>query len=202
MTDTQENFDDKLSSLLRVIASEGVQNAARGFSGMLGKNLTVKEPTIRLIPLSEIPSTLGGPEKEAVGIYLRADGQLIGQIMLIVPIDKAMELVDMLMDVPAGTTQTLGSLERSALAEVGNITASFFLNTVASITGLEVVPTPPAVMVDMVGAILDIVVATIGGVVEQVLILQTMFMCGTREVEANFWVIPDPSALASIRLGG
>lgn len=198
MTDLSVTFDEHLRSLLEAMANEGVQHAARGLSDMVGETVTVSEPMVRLVPLTDIPLLLGGPENEAVGIYLQAEGKIGGQIMLILPLPKAQELVDLLMGEPVGTTRHLGSLERSALAEVGNLTGTFFLNAVALLTGLGGRPSPPAVMVDMLGAILDIIIATCGGISEQVLMIQASFLRGGREVEANFWVIPDPATLALI----
>lgn len=190
-------FDDRLYSLLRVLATEGIRSAAAGLSGMLGKAVVVSEPRVRLVPLTDIPTLLGGPEVEAVGIYLQIRGGWVGQIMLIMPHEKALELVDLLMELPPGTTDQLGQLERSALAEVGNLTGSFFLNAVAQRLGLDIRPSPPAVMVDMVGAILDIVAAVSGGVAEHVLMLEGSFLRQNREVAVDFWVIPDPAALAA-----
>ncbi len=190
-------FDDRLYSLLRVLATEGIRSAAAGLSGMLGKAVVVSEPRVRLVPLTDIPTLLGGPEVEAVGIYLQIRGGWVGQIMLIMPHEKALELVDLLMELPPGTTDQLGQLERSALAEVGNLTGSFFLNAVAQRLGLDIRPSPPAVMVDMVGAILDIVAAVSGGVAEHVLMLEGAFLRQNREVAVDFWVIPDPAALAA-----
>ncbi len=195
--DLVRTFDDHLHELLRIMAAEGIRNAAAGLSGMVGAEITVTDPHIRLVPMTDIPTLLGGPEEEAVGIYLQAQGDVQGQIMLIMPCDKALELVDMLMEQPLGTTQQLGALERSALAEVGNMTASFFLNAVAKRLHLDIRPSPPAVMVDMVAAILDIVAAISGGVSEHVLLMQGAFMRDGREVEVNFWVLPDPGALAA-----
>ena len=194
-------FDEKLMAMLQVIAREGITNAARGFSGLLGVQLNVQNPGAHLVALKDIPNLLGGPENEAIGIYLRAEGGLAGQIMLIIPYQKALELVDLMMENPSGTTTTFGSLERSALAEVGNQAGTFFLNTLAAITGKDIRPTPPAVMVDMIGAILDIIIATMGGISEHVLLLQANLENGEREVETNFWVIPDPETLRIIQAG-
>ncbi len=191
----EEKFDDRLLAFLDVIAKEGLQNAAKGFSGMVGETLRVKNPNVSLVPLSHIPEMLGGPENEAVGIYLRVEGDLAGQIMLILPCEKAFGLVDLIMGLSPGTTNHLGHLERSALAEVGNITGSFFLNSVANQTGVNSRPSPPAVMVDMVGAILDIIVATSGGLSAHVLMFKASFELGEQELEADFWVIPDPKTL-------
>lgn len=198
MTDNMEYFDKKLSSALQTIAQEGIHNAARGFSGLLGQTLTVINPTVRLVPLFDIPSMSGGPETEAIGIYLRAEGDLSGQIMMIIPYQKALELVDLLLGEPIGTTTQLGSYERSALAEVGNQAGTFFLNSVAKIIGGSLRPSPPAVMVDMVGAILDIIVATHGGITDQVMLLQADIMNGDRSIETNFWVIPEMGTLRTL----
>ncbi len=188
-------FHDELRPLLEVMAGEGIQRAMQGLSQMTGQNITVTQPKVTLIKLNEIPNLLGGPENEAVGVYLRAEGEMSGQIMLVFPYERALKLVDLLIDEPEGTTKTLGSFERSALAEVGNLTGSFFLNAVASMLGMEARPTPPAVMVDMVAAILDVIIATAAGVSEHVLMLSATFMQGEREAEASFWVIPDPRVL-------
>lgn len=191
-------FDQDLLEMVKAIASEGINNAAHGFSGMIGHKIEVSNPTLRLVPLLTIPEIVGGPEDDAVGIYLRFEGEMVGQIMMIMPYQKALELADLLMELPQGTTQNLSSLERSALGELGNLCGTFFLNSLAKLTGANLRPTPPAVMVDMVGAILDIVVATAGGISEHVLLMEANFMDGPRFVKADFWVIPDMSALQNL----
>jgi chemotaxis protein CheC len=195
------NYDAKFLSTLRTIATAGVHNAAIGFSSLLGHTIDVSQPDVRVVPLLDIPKLTGGPEKEAIGIYLRAEGDIAGQIMLILPLNKAFELVDLLLGLEPGATTTLGTLERSALGEVGNMTGTFFLNAVANLTGTSIRPTPPAVIVDMVGAILDIIIATTGGVSENVLLMQANFIDGDRAVETDFWVIPDAITLHLIKVG-
>ncbi len=193
-----DQLDEKLLEMLKNITSEGIKSAASGFSGMLGRQITVSNSTLRVVPLLSIPEIVGSPEDDAVGIYLRFEGDMMGQIMMIMPYIKAMELADLLMELPLGTTQRLGSMERSALGELGNLSGTFFLNSLAKSAGGNYLPSPPAVMVDMVGAILDVVVATAGGISENVFLMQACFMDGTRGVEANFWVIPDMIALQTL----
>jgi chemotaxis protein CheC len=190
--------DERLQSRWQDIARVSVPHAAEGFSGVLGEKVVASHSRTDLVPLLAIPEMLGGVENDAVGIYLRMQGAIPGQIMLIVPLPKALELADLVLGIPVGTTQQLGSLERSALAEVGNMTASFFLSAVASLTGFDSRPSPPAVVVDMVGAIIDIIVATSGGASEQVLVIRSAFQCDGREVQIDFWVIPDPATLSAL----
>ncbi len=193
-----DQLDEKMLEMLKNITSEGIKSAASGFSGMLGRQITVSNSSLRVVPLLSIPEIVGSPEDDAVGIYLRFEGDMMGQIMMIMPYLKAMELADLLMELPLGTTQRLGSMERSALGELGNLSGTFFLNSLAKSAGGNYLPSPPAVMVDMVGAILDVVVATAGGISENVFLMQACFMDGTRGVEANFWVIPDMVALQTL----
>lgn len=194
MQDTT-SFDKRLLEMLNTIASEGIKNAADGFSGMIGHKIEVSDPVLELVPLLTIPKVVGDLEDDAVGVYLRFEGDMTGQIMMIIPFTKALELTDLLMELPHGTTQRLGSLERSALGELGNLCGTFFLNSIAKAVGASFRPSPPAIMVDMVGAILDIVVATAGGINEHVLLMHADFKDGARFVQTDFWVIPDMRAL-------
>ena len=107
-----EKFSEKMSQYLQMIAREGIRNAAKGFSGMLGQELEVDDPVVSLIPLMDIAKEISGPEDEVVGIYLRAEGEMMTQFMTVIPYQRALELVDLLMDQDIGTTQVLGSLER------------------------------------------------------------------------------------------
>ena len=195
MSDTIFQLDDHQISLLREIAIEGVNHAVEGLSAMIGETLMTSDTIVTLEPVLNVTGLVGGPENEVVGIYLKTEGQMAGQFMLIVPIDKALELIDLLMGDPAGTATDVDDMGRSALAEVGNLTGSYFLNSVALMTGFETLPTPPAVMVDMVGAIMNIIVATAAEVVDQIVVIRTGIMHGDREVELYFWYVPDAQAM-------
>jgi chemotaxis protein CheC len=192
------SFDQGLLEAMKSIAREGIDHAAYGFSAMVGRKIQFSRPEARLVPILTIPEVVGKPDDDAVGIYLRFNGDLSGQIMMIIPHQKALELTDLLMELPSGTTQHLGPLERSALGELGNLCGSFFLNSIAKTVSADFRPSVPAVMVDMVGAILDVVVVTTGGISEHALLMQANFMDGARGVDVEFWVIPDLKALESL----
>ena len=198
MRQVSRQLGPKFLQALTALAKQGFQNAAEGLSGMTGVSLAVYDPTVNLVPLKDIPYVLGGPETDAVGIYLKMEGDISGHVLLIMPYQKALEMVDLLMDEPSGTTQKLGSLERSALAEVGNLTGTFFLNALAEQTGLPSRPSPPAVIVDMVGSILDIITALVGGIGDEVLMFQANFLIRDKEMNTDFWVIPDTSTLEKL----
>jgi chemotaxis protein CheC len=190
--------DPQLLGKMEAIAHEGIKSAAYGISQMAGRHIEVGQTAIRIAPLLEIPRIVGGPDEDAVGIYLRFNGDLIGQIMLVIPCGKVNGLVDMLMDVPQGTTQEIGKLEKSALGELGNLCGSFFLNSLAKAVDASFRPSPPAVMVDMVGAIMQIIVATSGASSEQVILVQANLLDETNTVDVAFCATPDMSTLQTL----
>lgn len=193
----EAQLTDRMKALLQVLAQEGLANAAQGLSSFVGQEITLADPHVELVPIVDIPQVMGGPETVVVGIYLAIEGDFDGHIMLLLKRENALELVDLLMDQPLGTTQKLDTLARSALAEVGNLTGSLFLNSVASLTGLSARPSPPAVMEDMLGSILDVVAVAVGAISEYVLLIETLFQRSGQEVEALFWVVPDLETLTS-----
>lgn len=184
-------------ALGRVI-EQAVANAAAGLSEMVGRSIDMRALEVSIMNVDQVPRLLSGPEDIAVGIYLAVGGDVNGHILLLLSPPDAKHLVDMLMDVPDGTTVFLGAMERSALGEVGNLTGSFFLNALAEITSLGAQPSPPAVMVDMGTAILDIPLVALAESSDDVLLISTAFAENERHVDAAFLVMPDVRSLRAI----
>lgn len=187
-------YNGPLSRLVLQV-SAGMENAARGLSGMLGRTITTGTSQAKVVRFSELYKDIGHPETGMVGIYLLMEGDLSGQAILILTVESALDMVDLLMEDPPGTSTSLGDLERSALGEVGNLTVAYFLNAMSSLTGRDLRPSPPAVMADMLGAILNVLATTAGMTGDELLIIETVIQDPKDKlVEARFWVIPDLSS--------
>ncbi len=187
-------YNGPLSRLVLQV-SAGMENAARGLSGMLGRTITTGTSQAKVVRFSELYADIGHPETGMVGIYLLMQGDLSGQAILILTVESALDMVDLLMEDPPGTSTSLGDLERSALGEVGNLTVAYFLNAMSSLTGRDLRPSPPAVMADMLGAILNVLATTAGMTGDELLIIETVIQDPKDKlVEARFWVIPDLSS--------
>ena len=202
VTNNTVQIDPALAPLLQIMASEGINRATDSFARMVGVPLIATQPQVKLVPLAQIALLLGGPEVEAVGIYLQAHGELNGQIMLVMPYENALRIVDFMMEEPRGTTKRLGVLERSALGELGNVTGTSFLNAIASLIGLGSLPTPPAMIVDMVGAILDIITSVVAQAGDHALMFSAELATDDGEEIANFWMVPDPEMVEAFTKWG
>ena len=169
---------------------------AYGLSTMSGQTIRYSNPQVECVPIERVTAYVGNPEAERVGIYLVMSGGLCGQALLILPKISALRLADLLVGDPPGTAVELGAMERSALAEVGNLVVSAFLNTMAvhnpqSLGLLR--PSPPVVMVDMLGAILNVVITPVAAMRDDLLIIDTNFGNIEQTVQGHFWIIPDPA---------
>ncbi len=177
------------------ILREVMERVARSLSDMIGQIVTNGVPTVKKIPISQVVQRAGAPETKIVGIYLNIESGLRGRVILILPFNFALNLVDLVMDAPRGTTTHLGLEERSALAEVGNLTLSYFLNSVVELVGKSDMlhPSPPSVVVDMLGAILNLCITSAAAVSDELVVIETIFKDVVRTVQFRFWVLPDPT---------
>ncbi|HEY91892.1 MAG TPA: hypothetical protein G4O07_08685, partial [Dehalococcoidia bacterium] len=117
-------------------------------------------------------------------------GATHGQILLAFQPSVAFELVDMAMGIPTGSTTSLEEMERSVLGEMGNIVGTFFLNALADSADVRLMPSPPAVVEDMVGALVNSVMAEALMENESVFVLRLTFSAVGREIQGHFLVLP------------
>jgi len=91
-------------------------------------------------------------------------------------------------------------MEMPALRDVGNAMATFFLNAVADSAGVTLHPSPPAVMMDMAGAVLDIALSQIMEHSDDTFIVRSSFRASNQEVDGDFLVLPSPELLNVLQL--
>jgi chemotaxis protein CheC len=175
-----------------------MRHVARGLSGMVGKDITNGSPRVESVPVTQVAMRAGDPETATVGVYLKLESDLRGWAVLILPLTQALNLVDLMMSVPLGTAINLGPAERSALGEAGNVMVSYFLNALAALAGTPnpLRPSSPAVVVDMMGVILNLMVTPAAASSDDLLIIETVFKDTAQALQARFWLSPDPRQLA------
>ncbi len=175
------------------LVSKGVTNALAGLADMVGKEIEVSSLEARYIEIKDVSYLVGGPEQTTAAIYLSVSGAAEGHMIVIYRPETAYDLIDMLLGQPSGTTTELGEMETSALGEMGNIVGSFFLNALADATGLKLRVSPPSVMMDMAGAILDAILAEVMLEVDQALVMQTSFGTEDMQINGTFLCLPSLS---------
>ena len=172
------------------LAQIGSINAITGLSEMVDQEIKVTALSLEEVSMRNASALIGEPDDMMVGIYLLFSGSASGQIMLAFQPQTAFDLVDMAMGTPPGTTRELGEMEQSVLAEAGNVVGSFFLNAVADHASLRLLPSPPVVVMDMVGSLMGTVLAGALQESESVFVIRLSFSSPDRQLEGRFLVLP------------
>ena len=156
-------FTDICLDAMREVGNIGLGNAMTALSTMTDQGVNISIPQVDVVPLPAFADMMGGAESVSACIYMPVAGDAPGHVAFFLPEDCARCLVDHLMGQPEGTTQELDELACSALMEVGNILASTYLVAIGSMTGLNLLASPPALAVDMTAAILASIATAIAG---------------------------------------
>ncbi|MBQ9346336.1 MAG: chemotaxis protein CheC [Oscillibacter sp.] len=193
-----KNYDE-LSSLeidtLREIGSIGTGNAASALSAMLGRNVRITLPEVRIMGYNEAIEWIGGPEAITAGVLVKISGQISGIMLSVQSLDFINLVLDSTLEEKIQDYGELKELERSALVEVGNIMISTFINALSSLADITVELTVPSLTVDMQGAILAVPMAEYGGQTDYLMTIGGNFVCDGREVPCRLLLSPDIRSL-------
>lgn len=183
---------------LREVGNVGAGNAATALSQIINSKIDMTVPQVAILPLGDVPDVVGGPDAMVAGVYLRVFGPAPGSILFLLPRDSAFYLVDMVMGRERGYTQHLDSMDESALLEIGNILAGSYLNALSFFTKFTMLPSIPALAIDMAGAILSVILIQLGQMGDHALVIETEFTSEGDGVKGHFFLIPDPGSLGTI----
>lgn len=180
---------------LTAVAARGAGKAAAGLSELVGEEILLDATGVHTGNSARLLDLVGGPGASVAGVYLSIGDQITGHVMLLFTRDEAAVLVDQLMGQEPGTTTELDEMAQSALGEVGNITAAAFLNELGDTIDCEIHPSPPQVVEEIAGALLDTVLTEVALDGGDMLILETVLTQAGNAVRGFILLTPDPSSL-------
>lgn len=180
---------------LREMGNIGTGNVATTLSKFLNKNVDMNIPETKFVPIAEFSNEVGGPEKIVSGIYLQILGDLEGEAMFMFSREGALELIDIIMGKPAGTTKTITDMEESAFKEMSNILTGTFLNALSKMLDVKLLPSVPHVATDMVQALLDFILIKVSKYADNILSVKTKISVEGHDIGGDFLVLFDEPSL-------
>jgi len=190
-------YNDTQLDALRELANIGAGNASTALSGMLGRAVDLTVPDARLIPMANAVEAVGAPEAEITGIALGVDGDMPSTVLLLITPHDAEGLCRLLGLEPGS------EFAGSALGEIGNIVGTSYLNALAVMTGIALEPTPPATATDMLGSLVQAVLATRAAYSDDALLLDSRMTVEGEGCSIAFLLAPDHGGAGQLldRLG-
>lgn len=198
MNDEVKNLSGLQIDALKEIGNVGAGNAATSLAILINRRVEMSVPRVSIIPLTEMWNVTGTAEDVVCGIFLRVFGTAPASILFLMPIENALQMVDMLTGQPAGTTSKLGDIGVSALKELGNILTGTYLNALSMFTGLEFSPSVPSLATDMSASILGSLISPMAEVGDYALMIETVFSEDHQSIVGHFMLLPDPGSLGII----
>jgi chemotaxis protein CheC len=180
---------------LREVAGVGAGHAATALAQMTGRTVQITVPAVRCLPLDQVPAVLGGEETPIAAIHHQVLGAFRAQLLLVLPRRVAARLLEVLLgNAPANWTR-LSEMETSALREIGNILSSAYLTAVSRLMDLSLIPTVPAMALDMAGAVADHLLHEVGETSDEALVLETVLRAGPQDLQGRLFLVPHPRSL-------
>lgn len=183
---------------IREIGNIGAGNSATALSQLINKKIDMDVPNVSVVPLTDLPEMVGGSDTMIAGIFLRVYGKAPGSVLFLMPKESAYYLVEHLLGESKNDSGELTEMDKSALMEIGNILAGAYLNALSYYTKLTLLPSIPAMAIDMAGAILNAVMVQLGQMGDQALVIETQFLSEDDGINGHFFLVPDPGSLQAI----
>lgn len=198
-----EQLSELQVDALREVGSIGAGHAATALSQLLGKPIALDVPQISLLPVTEVPSVLGGPESLAGAVQCRLLGDVSGAVLFLASREDLLGLVDMLRSREPGTTKSLHPDEEALAVHTASILISAYVAAIGRMADISLLPSPASFAFDMLGAILESVTAEISMKVDMALLIRTRFVDEERSIDSGIFYLPDPDSLEVLlgRLG-
>ncbi len=179
---------------LQEVGNIGAGNAATSLSQLLNEKVDMTVPAVNVVPFDDIFSKIG-IEEVVIGVIVRVLGDTPGNILFTLEKEVALKIISRLLGETQDEITEIGS---SALCEIGNIISSSYMNAISKLTNLLIMPSVPAVTLDMMGAILSTTFIESGQFDEYVLDLETQFLQENQKISGHFYYIPMPGSLEKI----
>lgn len=194
MTQTQTTTIE-LSTALRTVAVNGAYAASRALSKWMRRGVRLTCDGFESVPIAEAAAVIGAPDEAIAAIHLPLAGDLFGHILLTFPEETALSLVDIMVQMPPGTSSEFGELEQSCLCETGNIVSSAYANSLAKWLKLHIEPKVPTFVHDMVSSILDPLLADMAIYRDEVFVASTEFLLDSQRLQWGMLLIPSHETL-------
>lgn len=192
-----EQVTETYYDVLKELGNIGAGNAMTALSQMLQCKVDMKVPQVRLLEFSEVGEMMGGEELIMVGVFLGVEGDITGSMMFMVEEHTARHLIQKITMGMLPDGSEFEEMGLSAMKEVGNIITGAYLNSLSTLTNLKIFPTPPALTVDMAGAILSVPAIQFGIFGDKILLIQSQFYDEV-QLDGYFILIPDMESYEKI----
>jgi len=195
---TYIKFDQIRLDALKEISSIATGNAATSLSTLLNRRVDITVPHIMVEDIGKVPEVLGGREKTVTVIYFSISGQFSGSILLVLSSSDSIRLANVLTGQNVDKIDSLDEMALSALKEVGNILTGSYVRVLAQGLKVRIAYSVPGFANDMLGAVLDEILARLSLEAEHAVIMESEFTVRDEVYRSHLIFILSPDSVSTI----
>ncbi|MHB8878987.1 MAG: chemotaxis protein CheC [Myxococcaceae bacterium] len=183
---------------LREVANIGCAHAVSALSRLVGgRKVQIDVPRVLVAPVADLPAMVGNETTPAVAAQLGMQGELSGQLLLVMPQADAAQLSSLLLE--HSRAAPVDFRADSALGEAANIVASACLSAIGTLTRLKLLPSVPRLSQGPAGALVAAAIADSAADAGLVVVLEARFQTELAPaIGGRLLVLPERESLAKL----
>ncbi|HVN74394.1 MAG TPA: chemotaxis protein CheC [Methanoregula sp.] len=182
---------------IQELGNIGAAHAATTLSQMLGSAVEMSVPGIKSVDISQLSTVMGEESAAMVAFELQGEIEHGGYIIFYITRESAKRLTNTMLGL-TDMDRPMNEMDESALIEVGNIMISAFLDATAELLGFIMLPSPPALSIDMAHAAMETLIAQMGEEIDEVLLFSTELTCEEHKIDSDIIMLPETKTLKKI----
>ncbi|MFA5269358.1 MAG: chemotaxis protein CheC [Methanoregula sp.] len=182
---------------IQELGNIGAAHAATTLSQMIGSTVEMSVPAIKTVDIAELGEYMGEESAAMVAFELQGDIPHGGFVIFYITRESAIRLTNTMLGLTE-MDRPMNEMDESALLEVGNIMVSAFLDATAELLGFVMLPSPPAMTIDMVHAAMSSLIISMGDEIDEVLLFSTELTCDEHKIDSDIIMMPNNKTLAHI----
>ena len=179
---------------MQELGNIGAAHAATTLSQMLSSTVEMSVPKIKVVDVAQLADYIGDEPAALVVFELQGEIPHGGYIIVYISRKSAVRLTNTMLGL-TDPDRPLNEMDESALLEVGNIMASAFLDATAELLGFIMLPSPPALTIDMAHAAMQSLIAQMQEEIDEVMLFSTELVCEEHRIDSDIIMMPEASML-------
>jgi chemotaxis protein CheC len=184
--------------VIREVGSIGTGNAATAISQLLGAQVRITLPDVRVLGFNEAVHSLGHPEEQVAAILVEMSKDMEGMMLFLMKMDFIHCVLHDMLGMEVSSFAQLDELAISALTEVGNIMISSYVNSLSGLAGMDIQLSVPALSINMLGAVLSTPIIEFGYETNQIMMVTGKFILNDQPLESSLLLLPHLQSLENL----
>jgi len=189
--------DFERDQLIEVI-NIGSGHASDALSKMVEKRAIVNVPDLFVDRVERISQFIGKSDEVVTVVILKLLGDVSGDMFLMFPPESALKLAGLLTKNSKKDIKVLDDMDRSALREVGNILSGAGMTALSNFLDMNILQSVPAAATDMLGSVVDTILAETGQESDTVLVFKVNFKIEEEDIDGQLFFLFNPMVTEKI----